>query len=53
MVHIPSVIGTAILFGICYVLAYVPLTSIQMFIAIVALIVVYSSTVIWYIRTTR
>ena len=36
MNHIPSVIGAAILFGICYILAYVPLTGVQMFIAIVA-----------------
>ena len=52
MVHVPSAIGTTILFGICYVLAYVPLTNLQIFIAIVALILVYSATVIWYLRTT-
>jgi len=52
MSHIPSVLGAATLFGICYVLAYVPLTGLQMFIAIVALILVYSATVIWYLRTT-
>ena len=52
MNHIPSVIGTAILFGICYILAYVPLTGAQMFIAIVVLILVYSATVVWYLKKT-
>ena len=52
MNHIPSVIGAAVLFGICYILAYVPLTGVQMFIAIVALILVYSATVIWYLKKT-
>ena len=32
MNHIPSVIGAAVLFGVCYILAYVPLTGVQMFI---------------------
>ena len=52
MNHIPSVIGAAILFGICYILAYLPLTGAQMFIAIVALILVYSATVVWYLKKT-
>lgn len=52
MVHIPTLIGAAILFGICYVLSEVTLTGIQMFIAIAALIAVYSATVVWYLRTT-
>ena len=52
MNHIPSVIGAAVLFGICYILAYVPLTGVQMFIAIVMLILVYSATVVWYLKKT-
>jgi hypothetical protein len=50
--HIPSVLGTAVLFGICYILAYVPLTGAQMFIAIVVLFLVYSATVVWYLKKT-
>jgi hypothetical protein len=52
MAHVPSIIGAAILFGICYILAYVPLSDAQMFFAVVALVLVYSATVIWYLRTT-
>ena len=52
MSHIPSVIGAAILFGICYILAYVSLTGTQVFIAIVVLILVYSATVVWYLKKT-
>jgi hypothetical protein len=50
MKHIPSVIGAAILFAICYVLAHVSLTGTQMFIAIAALVLVYSATVVWYLK---
>lgn len=52
MAHIPSAIGAAILFGICYVLAYVSLTTTQMVVAIVALLVVYAATVGWYLKKT-
>jgi hypothetical protein len=52
MAHIPSLIGTAILFGLCYLLAYVTLSGTQMFIAIVSLVIVYAATVIWYLRKT-
>jgi hypothetical protein len=45
MVHVPSIVGAALLFGICYVLVYVTLTGIQIAAAIVALIVVYAATV--------
>ena len=52
MNHIPSVLGAAILFGLCYIMAYVPLTGAQMFVAIVVLILVYSATVVWYLKKT-
>lgn len=51
MKHIPSIIGTVMIFGICYVLAYVTLSGAQMFAAIVAAVAVYAATVFWYIRT--
>jgi hypothetical protein len=51
MKHVPSIIGAAILFGICYVMSYVTLSSVQAFTAIVAAIAIYSATVFWYIRT--
>jgi len=49
---IPSIIGVAVLFGICYVMSSVPLTGTQLFLAFLALVVVYAATVFWYIRTT-
>jgi hypothetical protein len=52
MAHIPSLIGATIMFGLCYVLAYTTLTGIQTFLVIAALLVVYSATVIWYLKTT-
>ena len=51
MIHIPSIIGAAILFGICYVLSYVTLSGVQTFAATAAAVAVYSATVFWYIRT--
>jgi hypothetical protein len=50
--HIPSLIGVTILFGICYILAYVPLTGAQLFSAIAVLVLIYSATVFWYVRMT-
>ena len=52
MVHVPSLIGVAVVFGLCYLLAYVTLSATQMFLAIVALVVAYAATVIWHLRTT-
>ena len=52
MVHIPSLIGVAVVFGLCYLLAYVALSGTQMFLAIVALVVAYAATVTWHLRTT-
>jgi hypothetical protein len=51
--HLPSIIGVAIIFGICYVLSSWSLTGMQMFVAFAALAVVYAATVVWYIRTTK
>jgi len=53
MSHIPSIIGAVIFFAICYVMSALTLTGIQMALAIVALVVVYSATTFWYIRTNR
>ena len=52
MSHIPSIIGCAVFFGICYIMSTVTLTGMQMFLAVVALVIVYSATVVWHIRTT-
>ena len=50
--HLPSIIGIAAFAAICYVMSAVTLTSAQLFIAIIALIVVYGITTFWYIKTT-
>jgi hypothetical protein len=50
--HIPSIIGTAVFFGIIYVISSLPLTGMQLFLAFTGLAVVYSATVYWHIRTT-
>ena len=50
--HIPTAIGVAILFGLCYILAYMRLTGAQMFLAIVMLVLVYSATVVWHLKKT-
>jgi len=47
--HIPTAIGVAILFGLCYILAYM---LAQMFLAIVMLVLVYSATVVWHLKKT-
>jgi hypothetical protein len=51
MTHIPSAIGAAVLFGICYVLSYATLSGMQTFAGIMAAVAVYLATVFWYIRT--
>jgi len=48
----PNLSDAAICFGICYVLSTLTLTATQMAEAIVALVIVYSATTFWYIRTT-
>lgn len=50
--HIPSMIGTAIFFGIAYTISSLPLTGVQLSLAFIGLAVVYCATVFWYIRTT-
>lgn len=50
--HLPSIIGVAVIFGICYMLSSWSLTGMQMFLALTALAVAYAATVFWYIRTT-
>jgi hypothetical protein len=53
MSQIPSIIGVAIFFGICYVMSTVNLTGMQLGLAITSLVVVYSMTAFWYISTNR
>jgi hypothetical protein len=53
MMHIPTVVGVVVFFGICYAMSVLTLTGLQTFIAIVALVVVYSATIVWYIRTNQ
>ena len=53
MSYIPSIIGVAIFFGICYIMSTVNLTSVQLVLAITALVVVYSTTAVWHIWTNR
>jgi hypothetical protein len=52
MAYIPPLIGTAVMFALCYVLAYTKLSGLQTAVAIVALLVVYSGTVVWYLKKT-
>lgn len=51
MIHIPTILGCSILFGICYMLSKVTLTGMQMLVALSALAVVSAATVAWYMRT--
>jgi len=53
MPHIPSVVGFAAFWGICYVMSVSNLTRLQLFLAIGTLIVVYCATAYWYIRTNE
>ena len=50
--HLPSIIGVVTFVGICYVISSLPLTGVQLFLAVSALLVIYSATVYWYLRTT-
>ena len=53
MPHIPSIVGFAAFWGICYVMSVSNLTRLQLFLAIGTLILVYSATAYWYIRTNQ
>jgi hypothetical protein len=47
--HIPSIIGFATFWGICYVISSVSLSATHLILAITALVVVYGATALWYI----
>lgn len=50
MKHVPSLIGVAVLFCICYVLTEMALSGVQLAIGIAVAMVVYGATVAWHIR---
>lgn len=51
--HIPSIIGFITCVGISYFISVVNLSRPHLALAILALVVAYVATVIWYIRTTK
>jgi hypothetical protein len=53
MLHIPSIVGLAIFWGICYVMSVLNLTRMQLILSIGALAIVYCATGFWYIRSNR
>ena len=50
MAYIPTVVGAAIFFGLCCVLAYMTLTGIQTALVVAALVAVYAVTVVTYLK---
>jgi hypothetical protein len=53
LIHIPSIIGFATFWAICYVMSVLNLTRMQLFLAISALVIVYCASAFWYIRTNQ
>jgi hypothetical protein len=52
MAYLPSSIGAAVLFAICYMLSVMTLTGLQMTAAIIGALAVYAATVVLYLKAS-